>query len=81
MLMMVFAVAFLLCKFIKKQRKIICKNKLFRRNGGLLLKQQLTSTEGSIEKTKVFTSKELKKATENFSSTRVLGKGGQGTVY
>ncbi|XP_013602632.1 PREDICTED: wall-associated receptor kinase-like 9 isoform X1 [Brassica oleracea var. oleracea] len=80
-LMMVFAVAFLLCKFIKKQRKIICKNKLFRRNGGLLLKQQLTSTEGSIEKTKVFTSKELKKATENFSSTRVLGKGGQGTVY
>ncbi|KAF8081155.1 hypothetical protein N665_0902s0009 [Sinapis alba] len=80
-LMMVFGVAFFLCKFIRKQRKIICKKKLFRRNGGLLLKQQLTSAEGSIEKTKVFTSKELKKATENFSSTRVLGKGGQGTVY
>ncbi|XP_009111225.1 wall-associated receptor kinase-like 9 [Brassica rapa] len=80
-LMMVFAVAFLLCKFIKKQRKIIGKKKLFRRNGGLLLKQQLTTAEDSIEKTKVFTSKELKKATENFSSTRVLGKGGQGTVY
>lgn len=80
-LMMVFAVAFFLCKFIKKQRKVIGKRKLLRRNGGLLLKQQLTSTEGSIEKTRVFTSKELKKATENFSSTRVLGKGGHGTVY
>lgn len=45
------------------------------------MKQPLTPTEGSIEKTKVFTSKELEKATENFSSTRVLGQGGQGTVY
>lgn len=70
-----------LYKIIKKQRKINRKKKLFKRNGGLLLKQQLTSTEGSIEKTKVFTSKELEKATENFSSTRVLGQGGQGTVY
>ncbi|KAG2320251.1 hypothetical protein Bca52824_013464 [Brassica carinata] len=70
-----------LYKFIRKQRKINRKKKLFKRNGGLLLKQQLTATEGSIEKTKVFTSKELEKATENFNSTRVLGQGGQGTVY
>ncbi|KAL0794199.1 hypothetical protein Bca101_065576 [Brassica carinata] len=64
-----------------ERRKINRKNKLFKRNGGLLLKQQLNSTEGSIETTRVFTSKELEKATENFSSTRVLGQGGQGTVY
>lgn len=48
---------------------------------GLLLQQQLTSNEGIIDKTIVFKSKELKKATENFSLNRVLGQGGQGTVY
>ncbi|KFK42442.1 hypothetical protein AALP_AA2G257100 [Arabis alpina] len=68
-------------KFIRKQRKLRQKKKFFKRNGGLLLEQQLTSTEGNAEKTKVFSSRELKKATENFSLNRILGEGGQGTVY
>ncbi|KAF2620637.1 hypothetical protein F2Q68_00038321, partial [Brassica cretica] len=63
-----------LYKFIKKQRKINRKKKLFKRNGGLLLKQQLTATEGNIEKTKVFTSKELEKATENFVQLECFNK-------
>ncbi|KFK42836.1 hypothetical protein AALP_AA1G045300, partial [Arabis alpina] len=79
--LILFGVTFWLYKFIKRRRKINRKNKFFKRNGGLLLKQQLTSKEGSIEKTIVFNSKELEKATENFSSNRVLGQGGQGTVY
>lgn len=45
------------------------------------MQQQLTPVEGSVEKTKVFSSKELEKATESFSLDRVLGQGGQGTVY
>ncbi|KFK42837.1 hypothetical protein AALP_AA1G045500 [Arabis alpina] len=79
--LILFGVTLWLYKFIKKRRKIKRKKKFFKRNGGLLLKQQLTPTEGNIEKTKVFDSKELEKATENFSLNRVLGQGGQGTVY
>ncbi|EFH64990.1 hypothetical protein ARALYDRAFT_476104 [Arabidopsis lyrata subsp. lyrata] len=70
-----------LYKIIKKQRNLNQKKKFFKRNGGLLLQQQLTSTKGMVEKTKVFSSRELEKATENFSSNRILGQGGQDTVY
>ncbi|CAH2037410.1 unnamed protein product [Thlaspi arvense] len=73
--------AWWLYKFIRKQREIKRKKKFFKRNGGMLLQPQLTSDEGSIEKTRVFSSKELEKATEKFSINRVLGQGGQGTVY
>ncbi|KAK3012109.1 hypothetical protein RJ639_010582 [Escallonia herrerae] len=64
----------------KRERQL--KKKFFKRNGGLILQQQLSSgEEGNIEKTKVFTSKALEKATDNFNQNRVLGQGGQGTVY
>ncbi|GAY59237.1 hypothetical protein CUMW_193060 [Citrus unshiu] len=73
--------AWWLFKFVKRRRKIKLKRKYFKRNGGLLLQQELASTEGTIEKTKLFTSKELEKATDNFDLNRILGQGGQGTVY
>ncbi|XP_059654959.1 wall-associated receptor kinase-like 1 [Cornus florida] len=66
---------------VKRRRKIKVKEKFFKRNGGLLLKQQLSSGEGNVEKTKLFTSKELEKATDQFNENRILGQGGQGTVY
>ncbi|AEE36286.1 unnamed protein product [Arabidopsis thaliana] len=70
-----------LYKFIRRQRRLNQKKKFFKRNGGLLLQQQLTTTEGNVDSTRVFNSRELEKATENFSLTRILGEGGQGTVY
>lgn len=33
------------------------------------------------KKSKLFTSKELEKATDHFNENRILGQGGQGTVY
>ncbi|KAG5386947.1 hypothetical protein IGI04_038417 [Brassica rapa subsp. trilocularis] len=68
-------------KFLKKRRITQKKRKCFKRNGGLLLQQQLNTRESNVEKTKIFTSRELEKATENFSENRILGQGGQGTVY
>ncbi|XP_045803702.1 wall-associated receptor kinase-like 8 [Trifolium pratense] len=63
-------------RMIKKR-----KEKFFKRNGGLLLKQRMSSGEVNVDRTALFTLKDLKKATENFNKNRVLGKGGQGTVY
>jgi len=61
---------------VKKYRK-----KFFKRNGGLLLQQRLSSGEVNVDKVKLFSLKELEKATDNFNTNRVLGKGGQATVY
>ncbi|XP_041997776.1 wall-associated receptor kinase-like 3 [Salvia splendens] len=66
---------------IRKKIKDKRRQEFFKRNGGLLLQQQLSSTDNSLDKTKVFTYKELSKATDNYNENRVLGRGGQGTVY
>ncbi|XP_062081334.1 wall-associated receptor kinase-like 1 [Humulus lupulus] len=70
-----------LYKFIMKRKEIKQKKTFFKRNGGLLLEQQIHSSENNVEQTKLFDAKELEKATNNFCIDRVLGQGGQGTVY
>ena len=65
---------------IKRRSEIQLKKKFFKRNGGLLL-QQLSSSEHNIQNTKLFNSKELDTATDQFNESRILGKGGQGTIY
>jgi serine/threonine protein kinase len=66
---------------IKIRRRIKQKNKFFKRNGGLLLQQQLSSHEANVENTKLFSSIDLHKATDRFSVNKILSQGGQGTVY
>ncbi|KAG2711406.1 hypothetical protein I3760_04G075200 [Carya illinoinensis] len=69
-------------KVIKKRMRIKRKEKFFKQNGGLLLEQQLsTNNKVNVENTKLFNSKELEKATDRFSVDRIIGHGGQGTVY
>ena len=47
-----------------------------------MLQEQISSDEGIIERIKIFTIDELDKASsDHFNENRILGKGGQGTVY
>ncbi|PQQ04402.1 wall-associated receptor kinase-like 1 isoform X2 [Prunus yedoensis var. nudiflora] len=73
--------AWLVHKIVKKRKIIARKKMFFKRNGGLLLEQQLSSGKVNVDKIKLFNSKELDKSTNNFSIDRILGQGGQGTVY
>ncbi|KAF5190402.1 Wall-associated receptor kinase [Thalictrum thalictroides] len=66
---------------LKKRKLIKLKEKYFEENGGLLLKQRISSFEGGFESTKIFTTEELKLATNNYDKKRILGQGGFGTVY
>lgn len=68
-------------RFDKRKRRKI-KQKHFTRNGGLLLNQKITSNQGRVERAaKIFVSEELEKTTDNFNPSRIIGKGGFGTVF
>ncbi|KAI8028023.1 Wall-associated receptor kinase-like 1 [Camellia lanceoleosa] len=79
--MLLLIAAWWLYKVMKKRIDMKRKEKFFKRNGGFLLQQQLSSTDGNVEKTKLFNSNELEKATDHYNEDRILGQGGQGTVY
>ncbi|KAL2907043.1 Wall-associated receptor kinase 5 [Bienertia sinuspersici] len=57
------------------------REKFFEQNGGILLKQKLFEKGGTLDSSKIFSTDELKVATNNYSEDRILGKGGYGTVY
>lgn len=66
---------------MKRRALVKLKEQYFRNNGGLLLKQQVSTREGSADCARIFSSEELKIATNGYDSSRILGIGGYGTVY
>ncbi|XP_074293827.1 uncharacterized protein LOC141620996 [Silene latifolia] len=74
-------VAYRLQRLFKRRKENKQRAHNFKLNGGLLLQQQISSTEGVVEKAKLFTVEELEVATNHFNQNRILGQGGQGTVY
>lgn len=79
--LLLLSTSFWLYKFLKKRKIKRHKEKFFKQNGGLLLQQQISTDECILEKTRLFTMKELEKATDLFNESRILGRGDQGTVY
>ena len=80
-LLLTMAVIYVSYKVIKKTKARRRRERFFKRNGGLLLKQQQEADQSLVDKTILFTSRELEKATDYFNENRILGQGGQGTVY
>ena len=74
----------LACWGTKKRKVNKLKKKFFEQNGGLTLQQRLYSSSSrrqSHETTQIFSAEELKKATNNYHESRVIGQGGYGIVY
>ena len=59
---------------LQKRKIIKMRSQFFKQNGGHLLQQRLAS-QGIDSETKIFTEKELEKATENYSENNILGQG------
>ncbi|KAG2664258.1 hypothetical protein I3760_16G072400 [Carya illinoinensis] len=55
--------------------------KFFQRNRQLFLQQLSILTEAHVENTKLCNRKELDMAANHFNVNRILGQGGQGTIY
>ncbi|XP_031115886.1 wall-associated receptor kinase 3-like isoform X2 [Ipomoea triloba] len=65
-----------------RQRKSAhMREKFFRDNGGMILQQKIAQGSASSGTTRIFTAQELKKATNNYDQTRIIGQGGFGIVY
>ncbi|WVZ86967.1 hypothetical protein U9M48_033677 [Paspalum notatum var. saurae] len=71
------------CWAIKKRELGRKRAELFRKNGGLLLQQRFSTitSHGKDQPAKIFSAEELRTATDNYSESRILGRGGHGTVY
>ncbi|KAK2399335.1 putative wall-associated receptor kinase [Trifolium repens] len=65
----------------QKRKLIKLKQKFFQQNGGFILLQQLSTREDTSQSAQIFTEKELKKATNNYDESLIIGRGGFGTVY
>ncbi|KAL4575574.1 hypothetical protein LXL04_022422 [Taraxacum kok-saghyz] len=66
---------------LKKRKLMMLREKFFHKNGGIMLQQRISRDKSSHDQAKVFTIEELKRATNNYDESRIIGKGGYGTVY
>nr|XP_043636919.1 wall-associated receptor kinase 2-like [Erigeron canadensis] len=65
---------------IRKRKLTRLREKFFEQNGGVLLKQKINS-QGSHEAMTLFSTQQLRKATNNYSQDQIIGRGAYGVVY
>ncbi|XP_010459836.1 PREDICTED: wall-associated receptor kinase 2-like [Camelina sativa] len=66
---------------MKHRKNTELRQKFFEQNGGGMLIQRLSGAGPSNVDVKIFTEVSMKKATNGYDVSRILGQGGQGTVY
>nr|XP_043638192.1 wall-associated receptor kinase 3-like [Erigeron canadensis] len=67
---------------IKKWKIIKDREYFFKQNGGIMLQKLLFARKDRVNRyALIFNNEELKKATDNFSKTNIIGQGGYGVVY
>lgn len=71
------------CWLYNKRKLIRLRQKFFEQNGGSLLCRLSSASHsaGTMDIIKIFTAEELRKATNNYHASNIVGKGGQGMVY
>nr|GMD51137.1 putative wall-associated receptor kinase-like 16 [Ipomoea batatas] len=65
----------------RRRKSVRMKEKFFRENGGLILQQRIVQGTASSGTTRIFTAEELKKATNNYDQTRIVGEGGRRAIF
>ncbi|VYS46762.1 unnamed protein product [Arabidopsis thaliana] len=68
-------------KRTKHRKDTEVRQKCFEQNGGGMLMQRLSGAGPSNVDVKIFTEEGMKEATNGYDESRILGQGGQGTVY
>ncbi|KAG7597804.1 EGF-like domain [Arabidopsis suecica] len=66
---------------MKHRKDTELRQQFFEQNGGGMLTQRLSGAGPSNVDVKIFTEEGMKKATNGYDESRILGQGGQGTVY
>lgn len=80
-ILVIVVTGFWLNRKLKRRKLEKTKERFFKRHGGFLLQKQMSCKRGNVLEMKIFKTEELEKATDNFNQSRILGKGGLGTVY
>ncbi|KAK9063847.1 hypothetical protein SSX86_017719 [Deinandra increscens subsp. villosa] len=66
---------------LKKRKLVMLREKYFKQNGGTMLQKRISKDGSFNDQAKVFSIEELKRATNNYDESRIISKGGYGTVY